>query len=289
MAQWIRANLPPGVRIANAATSLEYLTGHRNLNLHGVTSPGFGGTRSVEKEAGLFEALGRLPSAARPPYLLLARSGIEGSEVLPLLVDGPPLYETASLGDDLLLFRARWDLLGRGRQLHRAETLAVVRGLEEVDRLNVCDRVDEIAHDYRVRSRRGELELGGFVRIDDYPANGAELTVADAGRAILGEESFRVHTRPGRELVVVLRSHPRAEARAFRARGGVVAALEIPTARLVVRVERDPVARLELQIRPGWNEHVFRIPAEAIVSEVTRLRLSGQYTAFHYWFFQPLR
>ena len=228
MARWIRTHLPAGVAIANAATSVEYLTGHRNLNLHGVTSPGFGGTRSVEKEAGLFEALGRLPVEKRPPYLLLTRSGIEGSELLPLLTDGPPLFETASLGDDLLLFRARWDLLGRGSRPHRPETLAAVSGLEEVDRLNICDHADEVAHEYRVRSRRGELELGGFVRIDDYPTDGGALTVADAGRAILGEESFRIRTRPSRELVIVVRSHPRAEARALRARGGVVAALGDP-------------------------------------------------------------
>ena len=43
MAAFIRAELPQGVAIANAATSVEYLTGHRNLNLHGVTSPAFVG------------------------------------------------------------------------------------------------------------------------------------------------------------------------------------------------------------------------------------------------------
>jgi hypothetical protein len=286
MAEWIRAELPEGVAIANAATSIEYLTGHRNLNLHGVTSPGFGGTRTVEKEAGFFEALGRLPEDERPPYLLLTRSGYDGSELLPLLADGPPVFETVSLGDDLLLFRARWDLLGRGAGLYRPATLRAVRGLEEVDRLNVCDRQDELAHDYRVRSRRGELELGGFVRIDDYPLADEAFTVADGGRAVLGGESFRVETRPGRDLVVVLRSHPRAEARALRARGGLVKALELRTSRAVVSVDDRPLLRLELPNAPGWNEHVFRVPGEAVTGPETRLRLSGQYTAFHYWFFQ---
>ena len=34
-----RLHLPPGVRLANLATSVEYLTGHHNLNLHGGDEP----------------------------------------------------------------------------------------------------------------------------------------------------------------------------------------------------------------------------------------------------------
>ena len=139
LAAWIRANLPPGVAIANAATSVEYLTGHRNLNLHGVTSPDFVGNRTAEREAGVFESLERLPSSERPGFLLLTRSGYEGSELLRALADGPPLFETASFGDDLLLFRARWDILDRGREPVLAEAKRAVGALQEVDRLDVCD------------------------------------------------------------------------------------------------------------------------------------------------------
>jgi hypothetical protein len=287
MAEWIRTNLPPGVSIANAATSLEYLSGHRNLNLHGVTSPGFGGTRSVEKEAGFFEALARLPPDERPPYLLVTRAGREGSEILPLLTVDPPVFATTSLDDDLLLYRARWDLLDRGAGLYRPETLAALRGMEEVDRLNVCDRRDEVAHRYRFRSRRGELQLGGFVRVDDYRLGDEALTVADGGRVILGEESFDVRTHTGRELVIVVRSHPRAEARALRARGGLVAALDVAVAGMLVTVDGRPAVRLEARNEPGWNEHIVPVPAEAITGERTRIEIAGRYTAFRYWFFQP--
>jgi hypothetical protein len=288
-AEWIRRHLPPGVAIANGATSIAYLTGHRNLNLHGVTSPGFGGTRAVEKEAGYFEALVRRPADERPPYLLVPRSSLENSELLPLLTDGPPVFQTASLGDDFLILRTRWELLDRSPRLYRPETLAAVAGLEEVGRLNVCDRQDEAAHDYRYRSRRGDLELGGFVRIDDYRLPSGTVTVADGGRAILGEETFRVDTRAGRPLFVVLRSHLEAEARALRAQGGLVASLEIPTARLVVRAGGREVGRLELSNGPGWNEHVFEVPGNAVADGATELHLVGQYTSFRYWFFQPRR
>jgi hypothetical protein len=288
-AEWIRDNLPPGVAIANGATSIEYLTGHRNLNLHGVTSPGFGGTRAVEKEAGYFEALGRLPVSERPPYLLVPRSGFENSTLVPLLADGPPVFETGSLGDDFLLFRARWELLDRGPHLFRPNSLAAVAGLEEVDRLNTCDRADEAAHGYRFRTRRADLVLGGSVRIDDYPLPAGSVTVADGGRAILGYESFDVSARRGRPLVVVLRSHPNLEVRVLGSHGGFVRRLEIPEARLVVQTQGREVARLELENAPGWNEHVFEIPGDALGEDSTRLRLSGQYASFRYWFFQPRR
>jgi hypothetical protein len=201
-------------------------------------------------------------------------------------VAGPPLFETASLGDDLLLFRARWDLLGRGDQPCRVETLAAVAGLEEVDRLDVCDRQDERAHDYSVSSRMGELELGGFVRLDDCPADGTTVLVADAGRVILGGERFRVRTRAGRELVVVVRSHRRGEARALRAGGGLVASLDVPTSALVVHTEGREVARVEWSNDDGWTEHVFRVSADAVGDGSTPLEVAGRYTAFHYWFFQ---
>ena len=285
-ADFIRESLPPGVAIANAATSVEYLTGHRNLNLHGVTSPQFVGIRAVEKEAGIFETLSRLPAAERPPFLLLTRSGFESSALLPRLVDGAPIYSTVSLADDLLLFRARWDLLGRHARPHRPETLAAVRGLDEVDRLNVCDPRDEAAHGYR-RSRRGDLVIGGFVRIDAYDLPAGAVTVADAGRVVFGSESFRVRTRTGRPLVVVLRTHPSAEVHTLRARGGLVTGIDIAVAGIRVEAGGRTVARLALSNRPGWNEHVFEVAGDAIGDGTTELRLSGEYASFHYWFYQP--
>ena len=284
MADWIRANLPPGVSIANAATSVEYLTGHRNLNLHGVTSPGFVGNRTAEREAGLFESLGRLPEAERPPFLLLTRTGYDGSELMRVLAEPPPIHETVSLGDDLLLFRARWDVVGRGESPVLPETMAAVAPLEEVDRLDICDARDETAHGYRYDSRRGEMLLAGAVGIGPEPGGGA--TLADAGRLIVGGESFRVRTRAGRDLVIVLRSRSPVVATALGARGAVAVPVEVPEMGIVVRAGGREVARLALPNRPGWNEHVFRVPAAAISETTTALALSGRYSAFHYWFYQ---
>ena len=69
-ARFISASLPAGAAIANVATSVEYLTGHRNLNLHGVTSPSFDGLCSSSRSA---EASSTAPRAFRKPAPCAAR------------------------------------------------------------------------------------------------------------------------------------------------------------------------------------------------------------------------
>jgi hypothetical protein len=289
MADWIRANLPPGVAIANASTSVEYLTGHRSVNLHGVMSPGFVGNRPVEREAGVFASLGRMPAAERPGYLLLVRSAYRDSELMRALTDGPPLYETLSFGDDLVLFRARWAIVDVGREPALPEARQAVAPLEEVDRLDVGDPRDEAAHGYRCESRAGEIPLAGSVAIGPLPPPppAPPEVLADGGRLILGHESFRVRTRSGRDLVVVLRSRSSVVAQAWRRPGDSFAVpVQVPVAGLVVRAGGREALRQSLPNRSGWNEHVLRVPAAAVAEGTTALEVAGRYASFRYWFYQ---
>jgi hypothetical protein len=290
-AEWIRRNLPPGTPIANVTTSIEYLTGHKNVNFHGVTSPHFVGNRLVEKEAGLYESLVSFPEAQRPAYLLVSRSQHEGSALWPRITEGPPLYESLSLGDDLQLFRTRYDLVGRNTTLHDPEAQAAVKGLTLVDRLNVCDAQDEAAHGYAYSSRRGEIDLAGALRIDEYAPPGATPPVLDAGRAILGKEAFSVRSTRGRDLVVVTRTHGEVEARSMRSADGggfgtTGFTILFPEQAFVVKAEGAPAGRVSFRPRRGWNEHVFRVPAALVGDRRTRLELAGRYAAFYYWFYQ---
>ena len=282
MASFIRDHLPRGVAIANAATSVEYLTGHRNLNLHGVTSPGFVGGRTAEREASMFQSLVRLRTDERPPYLLLTRSGHEGSELLLALAPGAPVFATTSFGDDLVLFQADWSLLDRGGSPLLEPARSAVAALEPVDQLDVCDSRDEAAHGYRYESRSGEVQLAGSVAIG--PAEGAPL--ADAGRLILGGESFAVRTRAGRDLVIVLRTRSSIVARGMRADGGFASEVGVPEAGIVVEAGGQPALRVALPNAQGWNEHVLRLPKPLVGDGSTRLSLRGRYASFHYWFYQ---
>jgi len=286
-AQWIAKTLPPGVAIANVATSVEYLTGHRNLNLHGVTSPAFFGNRTAEREAGLFEALGRLPVEARPALFLSSVSSQAGSPTLRELAPGPPLFQSSSLADELLVLRIDYALVGKDARMFGRDAKGAVGGLEEVDRLNVCDSQDERAHGYAHSSKLGNVALFGTVRIDTYPpaADTPEEKVADAGRVIFGFEEFDVRTRPGRELLVVMRTAGSAQAGAMGVASGVHE-LEVPEAGFVVTANGKPAGQVIHRPAPGWNELSFRVPAALVTADKTRLRLRGRYVSHQFWFFQ---
>jgi hypothetical protein len=250
-----------------------------------VTTPAFFGTLTMEKEAGWFEALNRMPAADLPPYFLTSVAAQEGSPLLRELVSGDPLYRTFSLGDDLLVFRSRWDLVGKSRQPYDPAALAAVAGLAEVDRLNVGDVRDEAAHGYRCDSRRGDLRLFGSVRIDRYEQPDGPGVVADGGRPVVGRESFRVRTSAGRDLVIVFRTHSEVEGRTARP-GAVAQVIEIPQPAFVVRAGGQALPPFTWANKQGWNEHVFRVPASALARGETELTLSGRYASFQYWFYQ---
>ena len=286
-AQWITKNLPAGVAMANLATSVEYLTGHRNLNLHGVTSPAFFGNRPAEREANVFEALGRLPASERPPYLIASVDSLDSLPVLRELTQGPPLFRSIGFGDEIVILRTRYDLLGRNASLHLASGDGALRGLAEVDRLNVCDTRDEVTHDYRYRSHLGNLTLHGTARLESYPQDATPpLQVADGGRAILGFESFTIRTVPDKELIIVLRTAPTVNANVFRASGSARLGIEFPEAGIALTVNGQPSGRLVFKPRAGWDEVTIRVTRTLITGGVTTLQLSGRYASFQYWFFQ---
>ena len=207
-----RATLPPGVAMANMATSVEYLTGHRSLNLHGVTSPAFFGDRAGEREAGVLEALARLPAAERPPLPdHHRRRAQEGSPTLRELVAG-----RAALPHRELLRRDRGlpDAL-RPRRRHDAAAPPGDAGRpSRADGGGPPQRVRSRGRArarLRFRSRRRQPRLCAAPPAStSTPGAGAGRAWRDGGRAILGCERFRVRTVPGRDLVVVLRTAPRA-------------------------------------------------------------------------------
>jgi hypothetical protein len=283
-ASWIRRSLPAGVSMANVATSVEYLTGHRNLNLHGVTSPDFFGDHAAEREADSFEALRRLPAGERPPYLIASVSALDRFPSLRELVTSPPLFRSVTFGDEIEIYRTRYDLLDRGDRPFLPATLEAIKGLREVDHLNVCDSRDEQAHEYEFTSRAGVAPLWGAVRIDTYP--GGREPIADGGRAILGRESFRVDAQPDKDLIVVLRSAPDMDASVLQAAGATRAGVQFPEAGVIISVDGRASGRAALPTHPGWNELVLRVTGNLLARPRPRIEIVGRYASFRYWLFQ---
>ena len=285
MARFIRTSLPAGVRIASAATSLEYLTGHRNLNLHGVTSPAFFGNRTAEREAGTLESLGRLPQADRPAWLLTSASQLQSQLLLREIAAGPPLFETSSLSDDeLQLVPLSWAALDRARQPLLPATLAALAGRERVDALNVCDPADERAHAYEVDTRLAGRPLNGGAWAADVPEAGGR--VLDAGRLVAGSERFRVSVRPGRDLLLVLRTAPVAPATLLSAAGNRLMTLQAPEAELALLVDGRDAGGGRRRPQAGFDEWLLPVPAALVRGPTVRLELRGRYVAFRYWFYQ---
>jgi hypothetical protein len=125
------------------------------------------------------------------------------------------------------------------------------------------------------------------VGIADYAEDeGGPARVADAGRAILGHEAFRVRTRADRDLVVVMRTRGTVDATVLRAQGPARHTLEIAEARLEAFAEGRSVGPVTFRPPPGWTEVLLRIPAAALGEGSTPLRLQGRYASYQYWFYQ---
>ncbi len=285
-ARWIATHLPPGARIASAATSVEYLTGHRNTNLHGVTSPAFFGGRTSERDVAMLEGLVRLPESERPEWLLSSEALQDGSPTLQELADGPPVYRTLSGSDELLVFHTRWTTFSAATAPWLPRTAAAIAGRREVDRLNVGDGDDERRHAYSVRSFLGGLALRGTARVADYALADGPRRVADAGRAVLGEESFRVGAQPGRDLLIVMRTAPELSARVYQSSGPRGLGLGFQESRLTVSCGGRAVAEASFRPANGWDEQVLLVPGGALTTAPVRLALSGHYASFRYWFYQ---
>src|SRR5262249_40101520 len=153
----------------------------------------------------------------RPPYLIATTSALDRFPAMRALVAAPPLFRSATFGDEIEIYRTQYDLLARGAQPALASTITAIGARAEVDRLNVCDSRDEAAHEYSFHSSTGAALVWGTVRIDAYP--GTDAPVADGGRAILGHESFRIHAQPGRDLILVLRTAGAIDANLLQAGG----------------------------------------------------------------------
>jgi hypothetical protein len=273
LAEWTRSNVPSGALMAvNDAGALRYYGNHPILDLEGLVSPAFTEARR-HGSSSLYEALERLPEAARPRYLVVYPNWYDASFLKPhRLIHGTRiLRQTIAGGNPMNVYEADWSLAGSGDIPSSPELNGTLAGRTLVDRLDVADLADEAAHGYRFTSLEGQYQ--GI--LESQPADGGGEPVMDGGRAISGTETFRVRqVTPGRDMALAMRS-----------RGG-----------FRVRLFVDGVDAGEW-LEPGrggpnWTESVYTVPGSLVRSATPELRvevadphLTG-YTAFYYWIYQ---
>ncbi len=283
-ARFIVARLPEIARVANAVTSVDYLTGRPSLNLHGVTSPAFFGGRAAEREASMLEALARLTPANRPQYLLSSERAQETQPTLQALAAGAPLFRSFSLSDDeLLLFETRFSAFEAAARPRQPAILEAVAGMQLVDSLNVGDPPDERRHDHHAASALAGLRLVAGACVAPLPSG--EM-LADAGRPIFGSEGFVLRNAPNRDLLLVLRTAPDLVAGAWRPGGPTRHALAFGRQRLVLEANGRVVGDQEFEPEAGWDERLYRVAAGSLGADHTRFEVRGRFASFRYWAFQ---
>lgn len=179
------------------------------------------------------------------------------------------LLAPAVAGDPVLtLARTDWSLLGSGHTCPKEEP-----GWGVVDRLDVADFDSERLHRYRLYPAPPHLPVQRQLLARAEPDG---KTSADAGRVVVGEETFTLHGLPGRPARLVLRTLWQPGGARQTEINGALGERWVP-----VRGERAS----------EWNYLVLDLPAQGgnasfhvrILSEPGALPCP----VFHYWLLAP--
>jgi hypothetical protein len=270
--RWIDANLPRGTIVGlNDAGAIAYY-GHRStLDLVGLTTSGF--VRVYRSGLGcLFEHLRRLPPDRLPTYFAIypewfpywRESGILGPEAFRAHLG----LNTIAGGSDMVVYPASWiDVRPTDAPVRMGGEL---EGKRLVDSIDLAWLEDERRHDWRARPEAKDvLRRYAFADVPTRP-------LTDAGRIVRGEERFRAHVIPGKDLVLVMRTdswYP---------------------SRLDVSVDGKRAGIWSIALSETvWVEPRFTVPGSLLTRgrpefAISRLgREEGQdYTPFHYWLYQ---
>lgn len=284
-AYWIRDHVAPGVTVAvDDAGAIAYFSGHRTVDMAGLTN-----TLAEPARAGpgsLWEALEQMDPSRRPALFAiynhwpvpmdqlkdagffnpspLAEFDLEGTKHL-------TGCEGADVCQKVDIYQADWKLAHSG-DLAQTQPPRALR-----DSIDVADLASERDHAYQVHEARTGLEPQTELRI----SSGSDGTrAADAGRRIVGGESFTLHNLvPGRPLVLAGR---------FQGLGQFE--------QLELSVNETDVGTWSMGANPaGWQELRYQVPPQ-LVKPSSQIRLrpaSGvygpfpDYWSFHYWAFQP--
>jgi hypothetical protein len=281
VADWMHENLPADARVGVHDTgSLRYVGERETYDLIGLTTAG--ATIPWRHGAGsVFELMEHSPM--RPDYFAiypdvfsipyLAETDLFAEELFRVEV---PDYAIASASAVQGVWRADWHLADSGAQFYQPDILERTTGLRLVDTLDVADLDDEAAHN---------VEWWQDARRTGFPTEVQQLTyralpereVLDGGRLLTGGMALDVTTDPQEPLWIVARLHARE--------GGTIR----------VEVDGHHAGQWNYPPVPGeWLETLFRVPAEIVTDNQTRVTLSvdtespdfSHYAPYYFWFLQ---
>jgi hypothetical protein len=285
MAEIARDLLPAGAVVGvHDIGVMAYVGGLRTYDVVGLTTAGAAAAWRQGPGA-VYETM--LAAANRPDYFAIypdargltyfADSGLFG-EVLgrfPSLIDWN--YNVASaMPNGQTLYRADWSAAAAAGSPQQPSTLAALTGFTLVDSLNNASLASEQAHQYRWW--QADARAGFATEMYRLPYTACQTdscVVMDGGRLLSGGEAFKVVSRPGQDLLWVIRVHARH--------------------RLLLRLYANDQlvgVRLVPAIPGTWLEIASLVPANLISQTNTRLQVevesndpSGYYMPYQQWFY----
>ena len=256
-----------------------YLDRHQVSNFMGIVTSDF-----VNPDSALcnVEVLRHYPEKRFDYWLIKApdseegwRSWFVGDQVLAQV----PLY----LGrNSRVLHRTDWsNLIGTADPVTPG-VLDRVMNLEEVDRMDTGFLEDEKRTGYWILPRTIGWKL--LPRIIQGKLVGGVM--AEACRVVIGEERFHIRTRPGKPLVVVMRTTLKAYAKVQRHDQEFSFGSPLT---LVVYAGEQKAGEHVIDLKEEEDlieEIVFEIPGELITGPDTEITVGGDHISLGYWFYQ---
>lgn len=269
--RWIDANLPKDAVVGmNDAGAIAYFGRRQTVDLVGLTSAEY--ARVYRSGLGcLFEHLRRQPATRLPTYFAIypewfpywPESGILGPESFRAHLG----FNTICGGTDMVVYPAAW------LDTKPTDRPALAAGLESRELVDALDHAwleDERRHDWRA-----EPEAKDVLRRYAFPDR-MNRPATDGGRIVRGAERFRATVRPGRDLVLLMRTDAWYSNRLRVTVDGQTAGIW-------------SIARSE----SAWAEPRFTVAGSLLRRERPEFRIErvdaagdGNAAPFRYWFFQ---
>lgn len=296
MARYVREELPPDAIIGVHDIGVMAFIGERKTyDLVGLTTPD-AALPWRNGPGAVYEQMARSPY--RPDYLAIYpdargltyfQNTALFAQKLASFPSTKPRFNVASATDSGQdVYRVDWRVMQGGDGFYALQPFQnyvreAVKRMALVDSVNVAYLHDEEAHQYQwwqVDSRPGfptELYDQTYPAESCVPAPTPTCRVIDGGRLISGGESMVIRTRPGQDLIWVIRVHPRNPIT------------------INLFVDDQPVGTRLIPALPGrWIEIPSLVEGRLITGEQTRIRVeanlsdpaSGHYMPYQHWFYQ---
>ena len=266
--------LGEGDAIGCAGTSFAYaMPGHRTYHLAGFYSPAF---FRKEKPAN-FELLKHSPDLRFEWWYFQNREEVLLDVDVSTLTTTP--RTTSFAGHHLA--RTDWNALDAALVPYSSAT----NGLRLVDSLDVVHEDDEISHGYETYCRVHGLRLHPFARSGTIEGK----TIFEAGRAVIGNESFTVNAERGKPLTIILRTAAKLECPSDGAIPNRFSTSFVNPLHLQVHIGDQAVTDAYLTLSTNvtdFTDVALTVPAASLPGGKTRLTIVGDHAAFGYWFYQ---